>query len=320
MKLSICTGGIWRRNSSMTDKEVLCELGEIGYRVFDYTFPGDEVGFENTVYMTAAWRDEAESLAAFMKENGYAFGQAHIPLGGIFGNPLRSENEALLMKGYCRAFEVASVLGVPCMVLHPGMESAEMSKEDFFRKIKAFLHKLLEQVGKFGIDIALENLAPFDSSYRYVQTGKDLAELVEYVDHPMVGACWDTGHGNLCRADQYESITALGKHLKCLHVADNVGIFELGFKAWRMDLHATPLMGVSGVNFDAVLQALIDIDYKGTFNLEVEDPRPVWKKEFIYHGVKQHKLYYATDAMRKITREASYKIVNLMLQAYGLDE
>ncbi len=319
MKQSICTGGIWRRNSNMTDIEVIRELADIGYRMFDYTFPGDEVGFENTVYMTDGWEKEAEKLSVFMKENGYTFGQAHIPLGGVFSNPLKSENEELMWKGYIRAFEAASILGAPYMVLHPGMESPDMPKEDFFLKFKAFIDKLLGEVGQLGIKIALENLAPFDPNYRYVQTGKDLCELIEFINHPLVGACWDTGHGNLCRADQYESITSLGKHLLCLHVADNVGQFELGFKAWRMDLHTTPLMSVSGVNFDAVLQALIDIDYEGTFNLEIEDPRPVWKKEFIYNGEKQNKLYYATDEMRKIARAASYQIVSLMLKAYGLD-
>ncbi len=320
MKLSICTGGIWRRNSKMTDIEVISELANIGYRVFDYTFPGDEIGFENTVYMTDGWKEEAEMLSAFMKEHGYTFGQVHAPGGPVFGNPIASADEDLMWKGYIRAFEAASVLGAPCFVIHPGMKSPNTSKEDFFRAFKAFIDKLLDEVGHLGIKIALENLTPFDPSYCYVQSGKDMRELIEYINHPLVGACWDTGHGNLCRVDQYESITALGKHLFCLHVADNVGQFELGLKAWRMDLHTTPLMSVSGVNFDAVLQALIDIDYKGSFNLEIEDPRPVWKKDFIYNGVKQNKLYYATDEMRKIARTASYEIVRLMLKTYGLDE
>ncbi len=318
MKLSMVTGGVWRRNSQMTDIEVIRELADIGYRVFDYTFPGDEIGFENTVYMTDNWKAEAEKLAAFMKENGFTFGQTHIPLGGIFGNPLQSENEDLMWKGYIRAFEAANILGIPYMVFHPGTVNPEISKEDFLAKNKEILWKLLDKVGKYNIGIALENIGRMDESY-HIHDGKELCELVEYVDHPLVGACWDTGHANLNRADQYEGITTLGKHLWCLHVADNVGGFNPGFKAWRQDLHMTPLMSASGVNFDAVLQALIDIDYKGTFNLEVEDPRPVWKKDFIYNGEKQHKLYYATDEIRKITREASYKIARLVLQTYGLD-
>ncbi len=321
MKLSITTDHIWRRNSKMTDIEVLSELGEIGYRVFDYTFPGDatEIGFQNSVYMTDGWRAEAEKIAEFMQANGYIFGQTHIPLGPIFGNPIASADEELMWKGYQRAFEAASVLGIPYIAFHPGTINPEISKEDFLRKNKEFLWKLLDMVGKYNIGVALENIGRPDESY-HVRDGRELCELVEYVDHPLVGACWDTGHGNLCRADQYESITALGKHLWCLHVADNVGGFAPGFKAWRQDLHTAPLMTVSGVNFDAVLQALIDIDYKGTFNLEIEDPRPVWKKDFIYKGEKQHKLYYATDEMRRISYEASFKIAKLMLQAYGLDE
>ncbi len=319
MKLSIVTGGIWRRNSKMTDIEVIRELGEIGYRIFDYTFPGDEIGFENTVYMTDDWRAEAEKLSEFMQTSGYIFGQAHIPMGPIFGNPVMSADEDLMWKGYCRAFEAANILGVPYMVFHPGTVNPEISKEDFLQKNKEFLLKLLEKVGRYNIGIAIENIGRMDESY-HVHDGKELCELIEYVDHPLVGACWDTGHANLNRADQYESITALGKHLWCLHVADNVGGFEPGFKAWRQDLHAAPLMGVSGVNFDAVLQGLIDIGYTGTFNLEIEDPRPVWKKDFVYNGINQNKLFYATDEMRKISREASYKIAGLMLKAYGLDE
>ncbi len=319
MKLSIVTGGIWRRNSKMTDIEVIRELAEIGYRVFDYTFPGDEIGFENTVYMTDGWKAEAEKLAEFMQTNGYVFGQAHIPMGPIYGNPVSPADEELMWKGYFRAFEAASILGTPYMVFHPGTVNPEISKEDFLAKNKEFFWKLLDKVGKYNIGIALENIGRQDESY-HIHDGKELCELVEYVDHPLVGACWDTGHANLNRADQYESITALGKHLWCLHVADNVGGFPPNFKAWRQDLHCAPLMGVSGVNFDAVLQGLIDIDYKGTFNLEIEDPRPVWKKDFIYNGVKQEKLFYATDEMRKISRNASFKIAKLMLQAYDLDE
>ncbi len=319
MKLSIVTGGIWRRNSEMTDLEVIRELGEIGYRIFDFTFPGDEVGFENTVYMTERWKEEAEPLAAFMQEKGYAFGQAHVPMGPIYGNPMMSADEQWMWKGYFRAFEAASVLGAPYMVFHPGTVNPEISKKNFLQKNKEFFWRLLDKVEKYQIGIALENIGTKNESY-HLYDGKALCELVEYIDHPLIGACWDTGHANLNRADQYESITALGKHLWCLHVADNVGGFEPGLKAWRQDLHTAPLMGVSGVNFDAVLQGLIDIDYKGTFNLEIEDPRPVWKKEFIYHGKPQNRLFYATDEMRKQSRMASYQIAKLMLREYGLDE
>ncbi len=319
MKLSIVTGGIWRRGAGMTDVEVIKELAEIGYRAFDYGFPGDEVGFENTVYMTDGWKAEAEKIAACMQENGCVCGQTHSPMGPIFGNPLMSQDEELMWKGYERAFEVASVLGAPFMAFHPGTINPEISKEDFLKKNREFLWKLLDKVGKYNIGIAIENIGRKDESY-HIHDGRELCELVEYVDHPLVGACWDTGHANLNRANQYESIMALNKHLWCLHVADNVGYFPPEFKGWRQDLHTAPLMTVSGVNFDAVLQGLIDIGYKGTFNLEIEDPRPVWKLDFIRDGVKQDKLYYATPEMRKISREASFKIAKLMLQAYDLDE
>lgn len=318
MKLSMVTGGIWRRGSKMTDIETIKELAEIGYRTFDYTLPGDEIGFENTVYMSDGWKDYAESLAAFMEENGYTFGQAHIPLSSVFGNPLASTDEALLMAGYCRSFEAASILKVPYMVYHPGAVVGN-TKEEFLEKNKAFLLRLIDKVAKYGVKIAVENIGVPPEPY-YVRDGKELREFVEYINHPLVGACWDVGHANLNRADQYESITALGEHLWCLHVHDNVGGFEPGFKRWRQDLHTAPLMTVSGVNFDAVLQALIDIDYKGTFNLEVEDPRPVWKLPFMKNGVEQEsKLFYATDSMRKIARKAGYEIAKEMLSAYGIE-
>ena len=84
--------------------------------------------------------------------------------------------------------------------------------------------------------------------------------FISYVSHPLLGAVWDAGHGNLADKSQYENITALGKNLKAVHIQDNLGM---------QDDHMLPLTGT--VNFDEVICALRDIRYDGYFTFEASN-------------------------------------------------
>jgi sugar phosphate isomerase/epimerase len=90
----------------------------------------------------------------------------------------------------------------------------------------------------------------------YMYTGKEMVDFIEYIDHPLFQAVWDTGHGTT-EGSQYDNIVALGKHLKGLHVHDNNG---------KADEHTMPYTGV--LNLDQVMNALLDIGYEGYFTFE----------------------------------------------------
>lgn len=90
----------------------------------------------------------------------------------------------------------------------------------------------------------------------YTNTGADMREFVEYVNHPLFHACWDTGHGNM-EGGQYEHMIALGKELYAVHINDNRG---------TIDEHTLPYFGT--LNMDEVMNGLIDCGFKGYFTLE----------------------------------------------------
>ena len=83
-----------------------------------------------------------------------------------------------------------------------------------------------------------------------------MVDFIEYIDHPLFQAVWDTGHGTT-EGSQYDNIVALGKHLKGLHVHDNNG---------KADEHTMPYTGV--LNLDQVMNALLDVGYEGYFTFE----------------------------------------------------
>ena len=83
--------------------------------------------------------------------------------------------------------------------------------------------------------------------------------FIEYVDHPNFHGCWDTGHANISFFSQYNDILALGDEMYAIHYQDNTG---------TSDAHLLPFCGT--MDHNEVMQALVDIDYKGYFTLECD--------------------------------------------------
>ena len=91
-------------------------------------------------------------------------------------------------------------------------------------------------------------------------TGEELAALVDSFGDPLVGACWDFGHGNRCFADQTTQFCKLGTRLVATHVDDNMGV-------GKEDLHTIPFLGT--VKWPKVMKTLREMQYEGCFNFEL---------------------------------------------------
>ena len=90
---------------------------------------------------------------------------------------------------------------------------------------------------------------------------RELRSFVEDLNDPEVFTiCLDLGHVALCAREPEDAIRIIGEKLECLHVHD---------VDYIADLHTLP--GIGRINWDNVCKALADIDYKGVFNLEVEN-------------------------------------------------
>ena len=124
---------------------------------------------------------------------------------------------------------------------------------------KTFYEKLFPTIERCDINVLCENSTKANTGGKYyITSGKDMREFIDYVDHPLIHGCWDTGHAN-CEGDQYDEIMALGDELFAIHYNDNHGI---------KDDHVAPFLG--RLNHDEVIHALIDVDFKGYFTLECD--------------------------------------------------
>lgn len=141
----------------------------------------------------------------------------------------------------------------------------------------------------------------------WANSGADMAEFFRFADHPLLLACWDTGHVN-CEGSLYEDIVILGKELYAIHYNDNHG---------KTDEHLIPYMGT--LNHDEVLNALMDIGYQGYFTLECSSS--LIKKQYWLGGRRD----FARDTrleepglfMQQRLETLMYDIAKYMLTAYN---
>lgn len=249
MKIATTTGDF--RQYCANDIERIHQLHKAGFRYIDldmYSFTPD------SVYMSNNWQDAVLALQSEVNKLGMTFVQAH----SQGGNPLDADPQKVdfLVAATIRSIEICALLGIKNTVVHPGF-MLDISKEEWFEKNRDFYKKLFPAMEKHGVNVLTENSTAANMGSRYfANSGKDMLEFLRFVDHPLLHACWDTGHAN-CEGSQYDDIITLGKELYAIHYNDNHG---------QKDEHLIPYLGT--LNHDEVINGLIDVGYEGYFTLE----------------------------------------------------
>lgn len=303
MKIATTTGDFAR--FCKTDEERIRELHRAGFRYIDfnmYDFTPD------CVYMQEHWKEEVRKLINLADELGMQFVQAH----SQGGNPL-SENlseRAFIVAATIRSIEICQALGIKNIVVHTGFAPG-ISKEEYFARNKEFYAELFPTMERCGVNVLCENSTKANMRDMYfINSGKDMREFIEYVNHPLVHACWDTGHAN-CEGSQYDEILALGEELYAIHYNDNRG---------AMDEHVAPFLGT--LNHDEVMHALMDVGFKGYFTLECDSSL----REYRYWlGWRRQ---YGADMrcgepqlfMQRHIEAMTYETAEWILSSYGLLE
>ena len=287
------------------DIEKIRELHNAGFRYVDlsmYSFT------PSSVYMNEGWEDAVKALKTEADRLGMQFVQAH----SQGGNPLHTDpaHVDFLLDATIRSIEICAMLGIPNTVVHSGAAKG-MGKEEWFEKNRLFYQKLFPAMEACGVNVLIENSTAANMKDKYfVNSGKDMVEFLRYVDHPMLHTCWDTGHAN-CEGAQYDEIMTLGKELYAIHYNDNHGL---------KDEHLIPYLGT--LNHDEVMNALIDVGFKGYFTLECSSslvPRKSWlggRREF----EKDTRLVHPQFFMQKRLIALLYETAKHILTAYDLFE
>jgi sugar phosphate isomerase/epimerase len=190
---------------------------------------------------------------------GVRFVQAHGPM-------FRGKLDDTFVDMCERSLRSAAIAGVRWVVVHPiNLPSVVYDRSHrslLLRQNVDFMNRVLPTAEHVGVGIAVENMMDHrtkEGAYRkvYGSTPEELAELVDAVNHPLAGVCWDTGHALIQGLDQRSALSAIGHRLKATHIQDNDGLTSS---------HYLPYHGI--IDWDAIMHALRDIRYKGAFTFE----------------------------------------------------
>ncbi|MCZ7646462.1 MAG: sugar phosphate isomerase/epimerase [Planctomycetota bacterium] len=207
-----------------------------------------------------------EKLAAAASKAGMSWVQAHGPMFNMFSAEAPNPARMALVEPCLRA---CGRLGVPWMVHHPDVFAGPFDAAHRMavrERNAAYFRALLPACEKHGVGIAIENIFDSAASGRgcprfYGAVPDELCELIDAIDHPLVGACWDTGHARLMGLEQRTALSTLGKRLKVVHVQENDG---------KGDDHMLPFAnGRGGVDWEAVTAGMRAAGFAHAWTFEV---------------------------------------------------
>lgn len=258
MKIATTIGDLYYYGFSPADA-IRCYQGT-GFKHLDYSFYYAHSD-KNSPYMNdddRFWKQEIEDAAAAARECGFQFVQAHLP--GY--NPCSPGDHARCLRAMQRSVDACAMLGIPVAVMHTSFSmdyQYPSDRDGYFEYNRKFVSEILGTAEKYGISICIENTSSGNMGLQYFpRTAAELNDFIAYMNHPLLGACWDTGHAVMeQKFDQYADLKELGENLKAVHIHDN-GV--------TLDQHLAPFCGK--LQLDSIVKGLIDIEYKGSFTFE----------------------------------------------------
>ncbi len=199
----------------------------------------------------------AEACAKEAENAGLSYVISHAPCLNVLKSRDDEEKYNHSILAIRRSIEVCHELNIPRIVIHSCPEPSYSVDKVYFEN-KVFYEEFLDLAEKYNIMLLVEN---WDDDKTHFSLGQQLREFIDYVDHPLLVACWDSAHGHISptarELGQYKNIMALGDKLKGLHISDNFG---------NMHQHSWPFSGT--INFDQIMQGLLDVNYDGYFTYE----------------------------------------------------
>jgi len=263
------------------------------------------------------WQHMAEEWGEAGVYAGVEFVVSHSPIINPF-DKLNEDTYQHAIRAARRSIEICHRLNIPRIVVHASQNPAFTAAE-FARQNKRFYSDLFDLMERYSITVMTENVDD-GAIYTPLSTGQEMREFIEYVDHPLFAGCWDTAHANInkkAKADGfYKCLTDIGDKLKGLHISDNLGD--------GAHHHSWPFAGI--INFDAVMQGLLDAGYDGYFTFEASytllhhTNMPYNRKPWVHEGETVTKLLDPPVWLKKKAVELLYETGKYILETYNCFE
>ena len=214
-------------------------LARLGYEGIDMGF--DYWTFSGSPFGAADYLDWAQGVRAHANEAGIPYTHAHAPADAA--NNYRLE----------RSIRASAVLGAKYCVVHPAYQQNGVTitdAETFIRMNADYIRSFLPLAEACGVVLLSENILWGASADPRI-----IAALVEEVDSPWFGWCFDTGHA-YAKGYTPQVLTECAVAPLSVHIQDSLG----------SDDHLIP--GDGRINWDDFIAVLKEIGYTGDCVLE----------------------------------------------------
>ena len=268
MKLVATTSLLYKTLGDMGAMRLLAGAGFDGIDLSITNFK------EDSPWLRDDWKEYTLSLKEEAARLGVTFCQAHGPMPTSKGT---EAEDAVIFGHVVRSMEVASLLGIPHIVIHPKQHLPYRDNaQELFRLSVEFYRELIPHCERLNIKVCTENMWQRNKRANLIvdsicARATEFRAMVDAVGSPWIVACLDMGHCGLVQQDPAEAIRTLGHDwLQAVHIHD-VDLSD--------DTHTLPFVG--RVNWQAVMQALADIGYEGDFTFETvgwfdQFPQALW--------------------------------------------
>ena len=249
---------IWSSANILGEERAIYELAKAGFDAWDFSmFEMARIDWSTYKIQPSTHPLSGNDYVAFAKklkkigdENGIHCNQSHAPFPSLVPG---------IRDFLKRAIECTAIAGGKHCIIHPdNHRNAEQNAEMYF-ELRPFAKE-------HGVKIATENMWNWDGNEDHAIAAAcshhdDFVAHLKAVNDPYLVACLDIGHAEMkgLNTSAKEMILALGDKLEALHVHDN--------DRWH-DSHRIPFS--MDINWNEVISALKQINYKGYMTLEAD--------------------------------------------------
>jgi fructoselysine 3-epimerase len=167
-------------------------------------------------------------------------------------NPMRDIRN-LRIEYSKKCIDMAHLLGAPSISVTSGRPHPGIHPDESFETLVESIRIISAYAEKTNTRIAME----YEPGL-LIESGPELAMLIEAVDHPLFGANLDIGHSRVAGEDLAEVMTLLGSSVFHIHIEDIRG---------KKHYHLIP--GLGDMDFQYIFNLLSGSGYRGFITVEL---------------------------------------------------
>jgi len=244
----------------VSNLEAAKALYELGFGGIDFSFDDQN----KTRFLAGECDEHILNIADIIHKAGLEISQCHLhyqPGHEVLGDGSYEAYEQVYLPAFIHSFELCEKIGCKVAVIHLYFDD---NPDTTFECNIKLIRKMIPYLEKHGVTLAIENIFGGGEEYKdcFVSDANAIMRYINEINHPLVGACLDTGHANIMKQNPVEMVRTYGKHLVATHINTNAG----------RDMHLIPSImakWLDPVDYEELAKAMKEVGYKGTYNLEI---------------------------------------------------